>query len=89
MTPAKRPPAVIIETDADGRSVARYPLYVYRFLLSDGALVDVTAVRDDSELRGAVIKTFGADAALAVKGVVRLESETDTWTPLRGLPGGT
>lgn len=35
---------------------AEYPWKRYRFLLSDGMTLDVEAIRDDSDLREAVLK---------------------------------
>lgn len=40
----------------EGGAIARYPWKTYRFLLDDGSTFDVQAVRDDSDLRGAVLE---------------------------------
>jgi hypothetical protein len=52
---------VLLERDADGVT-ARYPTQTYRFMFSDGATLDVVgAVRDDSDLRGAVLELVGGE----------------------------
>lgn len=48
-------PAVTLELLESGRYVAHHRTRVYRYLLSDGSLVDVEAARDDSVLRSAVL----------------------------------
>jgi hypothetical protein len=41
--------------DRDGEVFARYTWKCYRFMFSDGATLDVNAIRDDSDLREAVL----------------------------------
>jgi len=41
--------------DRDGETFARYTWKRYRFMFSDGATLDVNAIRDDSDLREAVL----------------------------------
>lgn len=41
--------------DKDGECFARYVWHRYRFMFSDGATLDVNAIRDDSDLREAVL----------------------------------
>lgn len=41
---------------SDGTLRAKYHWTTYRFLMSDGSSVDVVAVRDDSDLRGALLE---------------------------------
>lgn len=45
-----------LEPVGDGSFVAQYQWTKYRFLMSDGSCVDIVAVRDDSDLRGAVLE---------------------------------
>lgn len=54
--PAKIPAYRKVELhDIDGVVTAVYHWQTYRFLMSDGSTIDVRAVRDDSDLRGAVL----------------------------------
>lgn len=48
-------PKVILTPFGDDGAIAGYGWKVYRFLLSDGRILDVTAIQDDSDLRGAVL----------------------------------
>jgi hypothetical protein len=64
-TSAKPDPKVTIETCEKGHHTARHRMRVYRFLLSDGQVVDVTAAHVDSDLRQAVLAKF-ADGGLPV-----------------------
>jgi hypothetical protein len=41
--------------ERDGEVFARYNWRRYRFMFSDGATLDVNAIRDDSDLREAVL----------------------------------
>jgi hypothetical protein len=50
----KPEPRVTLSALGDG-ALAGYQWRVYRFLLSDGKTLDVTAMRDDSDLRSAVL----------------------------------
>ena len=52
MTTAK--PRVVVSSD-DGTLRAEYPWHTYRFLFEDGATLDVVAIRDDSDLREAML----------------------------------
>lgn len=45
---------------------AEYNWHLYRFLMSDGRTVDITAVRDDSDLRAAVLAATNANAICGV-----------------------
>jgi hypothetical protein len=49
---------------------AIWPERVFRFLLSDGRTVDVRSARDDSDLRGALLKYLNVDR---IEGSVILE----------------
>ena len=73
MTAVKKtpPPAprVTIEPFTGG-SIARYEWKTFRFLLSDGSTFDVQAIRDDSDLRGAVLEHTGASKIEGVATVV-------------------
>lgn len=64
------PISVTIE-DAGGRLVARYPVHTYRFLLSDGQVVDVEAAHNDSDLSRAVVDRF-AGPGVTIVGVATL-----------------
>jgi hypothetical protein len=65
-------PRVTLKED-DGLLIAVYPWKLYRFLLSDGRTLDVKAVRDDSDLRGEVVKlTKGRIEGVACIGEVDL-----------------
>lgn len=46
------------------------PQYTFRFLFSDGRVLDVLADRDDSEVRGAVLEYAKAEK---IEGVARLK----------------
>ena len=46
-----------VTLDSNGDSfVAQYTWSRYRFMFTDGAVMDVVAIRDDSDLRGAVLE---------------------------------
>lgn len=66
----KGPPPVVIETAEGGQHVARYTTSVFRFLFSDGDTLDVSAARDDSDLRAAVLRFAGTD--VTIEGVAKL-----------------
>jgi hypothetical protein len=60
----------------DGRVVYRY--HTFRFLLSDGRVLDVYAIHDDSNLRGAVldhIRKPGVEVMIA--GVTQLPEQME------------
>jgi hypothetical protein len=70
---AKPDPKVTIETCEEGHHTARYRMRVYRFLLSDGQVVDVTAAPLDSDLRQAVLAKFAdGDLTVTIQGVSTL-----------------
>jgi len=50
------PPRVTLTPFGDDGAIAVYPWKVYRVLLDDGRTLDVTAIRDDSDLRGEILK---------------------------------
>jgi hypothetical protein len=67
--------SVTIEQDNDGVYVAHYGWQTYRYLMNDGRLCDVVALRDDSDLRQQVVKTMaeGRDIeGVAIEGVACL-----------------
>ena len=45
----------MLEPSVEGAYMAMYKRKIHRFLLSDGSCVDVVAIRDDSDLRAAVL----------------------------------
>ena len=49
---------IVLDPDGDGRLIVRYPSIVYRFLFSDGSTVDVEGHRDDSDLRGELLRVL-------------------------------
>lgn len=61
MAEPKPPPRVRLEPQSDGTYLAEYQWHRYRFLLTDGRTVDVWAIRDDSDLRGAVLTATKSD----------------------------
>lgn len=73
---------VVFTTERDGSFKATYTWRRYRFLMSDGSTVDVQAVRDDSDLRAAVLAATGVEA---IAGVVTLPSPPLS-TPEDSLP---
>lgn len=60
---------VALVIDSDGALSADYPVRVFRFLLSDGRIVDVRGYWADSNLRGALLNHLD-DPELAIVGVV-------------------
>jgi hypothetical protein len=71
--PALRGP-IVIETGDDGGHLARYSMGLYRYLLSDGQVVDVTAIQDSSDLQAAVLHHFTSEASgVTIEGVVKVE----------------
>jgi len=79
MTPAKQPPVprpvpIELEAVADRHYVAHFRRRTYRYLLSDGSLVDVEAPWDSSDLRTRVRETVSAETGkdLAIEGVVAM-----------------
>jgi hypothetical protein len=75
LTPA---PNVTLER-LGGRLVAHYRMHLFRFLMSDGKVVDVEAAQDSSELRHAVLEALPTDD-VSVAAVVRL-GDADTVPP--------
>lgn len=71
MTVDKTPPdrKVTFDVQPDGTLLATYLWKTYRFLMSDGTLVNVSATRDDSDLRSAVLAYTGIER---IAGVVTL-----------------
>lgn len=74
-------PVVTLEPlDDDGNHyVAHYRPRMFRYLLSDGTLVDVESPRDDSDLRNAVVKTMGEvrRTDISIVGVVQMDPEPE------------
>jgi hypothetical protein len=67
-TPKRQNPCTLTPGD-DGALIATWPTHRYRYLLSDGSIVDVLAVRDDSDLRDALLTYTGVDR---IEGSARL-----------------
>jgi hypothetical protein len=67
--PTKKPPpprpTVTIDFRTGHRNVAVYEWRTYRILLDNGEVMDVEAIRDDSELRTAVLQLVGRDRRIA------------------------
>lgn len=75
--PAPQPSVQLVpSTFDDGVLVAVWRRRRLRFLLGDGSVLDVIAERDDSDLRGAVLRHTGAER---IAGVAELPDE-----PLKG-----
>ena len=53
--PQPKPPRVTITEDG-GTLKAEYPWKTYRFMFEDGGMLDVVAIRDDSDLREAMLE---------------------------------
>ena len=53
-----------------------YQWSTYRFMTSEGVVVDVRAISDDSWLRGAVVKQLGLDEKRPIAGVAYLPEPT-------------
>jgi hypothetical protein len=53
-----------------------YRWTTYRFMTSEGVVVDVRGVQDDSNLRGAVVKLLGLDEKRPIAGVAYLPEPT-------------
>lgn len=70
-------PRVSITDGDDGELNAVYPLWRFRFLFSDGRVIDVIAHREDSHLCDAVLAHLGG-GDLRVAGVARLPMESDS-----------
>jgi len=76
----KREDAAFVE-ERDGVVVVTWPAKRYRFLLSDGRVVDVVAQRDDSDLRAVLLAfvhkadglTKAAANDLRIEGVAEVE----------------
>lgn len=69
MAKLDRPNPITITPDVAGDLIANYPTFVFRFLFSDGRTMDVYALRDDSDLRAAVLAYAKADR---IEGVAKL-----------------
>jgi hypothetical protein len=65
-----------------GRLVAHYRMHLFRFLLSDGSVIDVEAHQDGSELRRVVLHAMDGDVSVA--GVVHLGDADATPPAARG-----
>jgi hypothetical protein len=64
----------------EGGAIARYQWKTYRFLLDDGSTLDVQAIQDDSDLRGAVLEHTKAER---IAGVVTINhSDVNVSTPV-------
>jgi hypothetical protein len=78
------PPRIHLEYGDNGVAIATYPVKRFRFLLNDGSTLDVTgAVRDDSDLREAVLKLTGAER---IEGVARLPDPEPVKKPTKRAP---
>ena len=65
------PPRILLEQAEDGTLIATYPMKRYRFMFSDGSTIDVVGmIRDDSDLRGAVLEITKAER---IEGVARVD----------------
>jgi len=62
-------PRLILTPFGDNGAIASYQWKVYRFLLDDGSTLDVTAIQDDSDLRGQVL---AFTKAKKIEGVARV-----------------
>jgi hypothetical protein len=71
--PPPSPFAPRLEWDGE-KWLARYDEHRYTFLLDDGRVFDVIAVRDDSDLRLAVLEATGATR---IEGVARAEADAE------------
>jgi hypothetical protein len=78
-TPPSKPRVFLTPFGDDG-AIAGYPWKVYRFLLSDGRTLDVTAIRDDSDLRGAVLEFTKAERIEGVATIKEVEPPAMTRT---------
>lgn len=63
-----------LEIDDSNCVVYRYK--AFRFLLSDGSVIDVTAISDSSDVRAAVLKKFALTGQTIV-GVAKSERDID------------
>jgi hypothetical protein len=73
------PPRVSLSQSGDGTFKAQYQWKVYRFLLDDGSTRDVIAIRDDSDLREAVLKETKAGK---IEGVATVGPSIDYTAPV-------
>jgi len=64
--PTRKPPVVVLEPGDRGVWVAVRESRLYRFLMSDGTVLDVLATGDDSDLRAAVLAHTKADQIMGV-----------------------
>ena len=70
--PKAPPPKLTLSWSDDETLNANYIHHCYRFLFSDGSMVNVIAVRDDSDLRGAVLEITGKER---IAGVAQLDPD--------------
>lgn len=72
-----QPPEATLEVQSDGALRIVQPERRYRYLMSDGRVVDVIAARDDSDVRGLVIEHLAGvgrqETTLRIEGTVRLD----------------
>jgi RNase P/RNase MRP subunit p29 len=61
---------LVLEPQDDGAYKVAYEWKTFRFLLNDGSTIDVRAIRDDGDLRAAVLATSGA---MKIEGVALLK----------------
>lgn len=66
-------PKVILTPFGDDGAIAGYGWKVFRYLLSDGRTFDVTAITDDSDLRGAVLAFTKVDRIAGVTMIKEVE----------------
>lgn len=65
-------PDVTIE-EHGGALVAAYARHCYRVLLSDGTVLDVEGIRDDSSLRAALLRHAGKGKDVSIAGVAEVD----------------
>ncbi len=56
----------VVFEESSGDLIAQYHWSRYRFMFTDGRTFDVVAIRDDSDLRGAVLDHFKAEGIAGV-----------------------
>jgi hypothetical protein len=64
---------ITIEAQGGGLIAAVYVRHRYRVLLSDGAALDVEAIRDDSTLRAALLRHAGKGKDVSISGVAQVD----------------
>jgi hypothetical protein len=82
-------PRLVLTLLDNGMLGAEYEWHVYRFLLASGRMVDVVAIRCDSDLRAAVLK-FTKEERIEGSAILPLpdESEDEQTEPGEGEPRG-